>query len=248
MAFDIKEVALRARNLVTERSPARSDLTVPHIQALIPTALELWARAAMKDPEKYSALTDVITAPLTDGVADISDLINGEDDAISLKDLRQAIPYLTIAGVRTPCSWVRSQNQLNTTRILGTSYPACFLEGNSIRTRSIAGSLTSPTATQTSGALIVGHSYTIKTFAVGDDFSNVGAGSPTAAPIDMVACVVDVAATGSISFHFTGSRALIDVGTYDGEFRATDGGGHVLIFPTDSDVPYITFVVEESLN
>lgn len=143
MAISNLEIATRVRNLVTERSPAAVDVTLPHITALIPTALETWSRAAAKDPAKYQVLTDDFTVPLVAGVLDLTTYIDGTNAKIDLDDLRANTVYTTINGVRTPFTWVSSQSQLNYGRFLGSSNPALFLEGNTLRTRNTDGSQTS---------------------------------------------------------------------------------------------------------
>lgn len=142
MAFDNKEVALRARNLITEQSPARVDLTVPHFQALIPTTLEAWGRTAMMDPKKRDLLRGTITVPVVAGVVDLTTRLDGTLMALELDAVKKTTVYTTIASVRTPLTWVQSQNQLNATRNLSSGRPAIFLDGVILRVRNTDGSLT----------------------------------------------------------------------------------------------------------
>lgn len=135
------EIATRVRNLLSERSPAAVDLTIPHIQALIPTSLEMWSREVMGDAEKLEYLEQTFTPALVAGVLDLSNYIDGTAAKISLRDLRAQTIYTTIDGVRTPFTWVGSQQQLNTTRI--PSGLAVYLDGKTLRTRNTDGSLTS---------------------------------------------------------------------------------------------------------
>lgn len=136
------EAAIRARNILSERSPAAVDVTIPHIQALIPTVLELWARELYYDPEKASLLeSDYSIAPVA-GIVDLTNYVNGSTAKISLPDLRSRTIYTTISGVRTPLTWVGSQAQLNYGRY-PNDVPAVFLDGNKLRTRNTDGSLTS---------------------------------------------------------------------------------------------------------
>jgi hypothetical protein len=136
------EIATRVRNLLSERSPAAVDVTIPHIQALIPTALELWSREVMLDAEKLEHLEKSFTPALVAGVLDLTNYVNGTSGKISLKDLRSQTIYTTINGVRTPFTWVGSQAQLNAGRI-PSGQPAIFLDGKKLRTRNTDGSLTS---------------------------------------------------------------------------------------------------------
>lgn len=142
MSLSNLELATRVRNLVSEKSPAAKNVTIPHIQGLIPTAMELWARMAMDDPKKYDLLNKDFTASLSSGTLDLTPYINGTSGKISLKDLRSSTIYTTINSVRTPFSWVSSQAQLNFARY-PNDFPAVFLEGNTLRTRNTDGSQTS---------------------------------------------------------------------------------------------------------
>jgi hypothetical protein len=141
MALNNLELATRIRNLITERSTAQVDVAIPHIVAMIPTATETWARAEMKDPEKYDLFKKDFTVALTAGSLDLSSYINGTSGKIDLKDLRNSTIYTTISSVRTPFTWVGSQSQLNAARLL--TGPAIFLEGHTLRTRNTDGSQTS---------------------------------------------------------------------------------------------------------
>jgi hypothetical protein len=145
MAFDNHEIALRTRQLLTERSPAAVNITLPHIVSLIPVALELWSRESFKDPDKKNILTQTITLNLVAGVADLTNYINGTTSKILADDVKKAVIYTTINGVRVPFTWVGSQAQLNAQRLLGSSNPAVFFEDkdNFLRTRNTDGSLTS---------------------------------------------------------------------------------------------------------
>ncbi len=136
------EIATRVRNLLSERSPAAVDVTIPHIQALIPTALELWSREVFMDPEKLEHLEADFAPALVAGVLDLTDYVDGTLGKISLKDLRTQTIYTEIDDVRTAFKWLSSQSQLNASRF-PAGRPACFLEGNILRTRNIDGSLTS---------------------------------------------------------------------------------------------------------
>ena len=143
MALTNQELAIRARNLASERSPAATNITIPHIVAMIPTAIEAWGREAIKDPEKKPNLTQTFNVPLVAGSLDLGPYIDGTIQKISLTDLRATTIYTTISGIRTPFTWVGSQAQLNSARYFASDSPAIFLEGNMLRTRNTDGSQTS---------------------------------------------------------------------------------------------------------
>jgi hypothetical protein len=141
MAFDNEEVAIRARNLITERSPARVDLTIPHLQALIPTALETWARTIMGDANKRASLKTTVTLPIAAGVLDLTTRLDGTVMAIDINDVERTTAYADIDDVRTPLTWVKSQAQLNADRYLSTDRPAIFLDDAILRIRNTDGEL-----------------------------------------------------------------------------------------------------------
>lgn len=143
MALTAQELAIRVRNIIAERSSATVNVTVPHIVAMIPTALEAWTRQAIQDPEKQTNLTDTFSIPLVAGVIDLGPYSDGTTAKISLTDLRTSTIYVTIGGIRTPCTWVGSQAQLNADRYLSSDAPAVFLEDTTLRTRNTDGSQTS---------------------------------------------------------------------------------------------------------
>ena len=171
------EAAIRVRNMVAERSPAGVNITVPHILALVPTALELWTRAIMSDREKRDFLRSTFTPALTSGVLDLTTYVDGTAAAISLQELRNSTIYTTISGVRTPMTWVSSQAQLNNPRFTNSA-PAVYLEGTTLRTRNTDGSLTS----LGSAAL----SFTVTSYPT--NFTNV----PTRLEGDFIAFLADV--------------------------------------------------------
>lgn len=142
MAFDIKEACLTARAIITDRSPASVGIALPIIQALVPTALDLWRVKLTTDLEAREVLKTVVSLNLVSGVADLTNYVNGTQKQISLKDLRNSTIYTTISGVRTPFTWVNSQQQLNQNRQLSSDAPACFLDGYVLRTKGTDGSLT----------------------------------------------------------------------------------------------------------
>lgn len=136
------EIATRVRNLLSERSTAAVDVSLPHIIGLISTGLELWTREIMSDREKLPMLTSDYSLSMTAGVLDLTNYINGTTAKISLQDLRSRPLYITISGIRTPLTWMNSQAQLNFGRY-PASVPAVYLDGNKLRTRNTDGSLTS---------------------------------------------------------------------------------------------------------
>ena len=136
------EIATRVRNLISEKSPAAVNLTIPHIQALIPTAVETWARQAMNDPDKIDHLMQQYTAALTAGAFDLTNYVNGTTAKISLDQLRASTIYVTVSGEKIPMTWVSSYSQLKFGRY-PNHVPAVFLDGSILRTRNTDGTLTS---------------------------------------------------------------------------------------------------------
>lgn len=136
------EIATRARNLLTERSSAAVNITIPHLVGLIPTVMEQWVRVIETDPEKRAYLVKEFTPTAAAGVLDLTNYINGTSGKISLHDLRNSVIYTTISGVPTPMTWVGSRTQLNFPRV-PSGAPAVYLDGTTLRTRNTDGSLTS---------------------------------------------------------------------------------------------------------
>jgi hypothetical protein len=87
------ECAVRARNLLTERSEALS-LTIPSIQAMIPTVLESWARACFANREKRELLKVKFAATVTAGRCDLENFVHGTSGRINLKELRETPIYM----------------------------------------------------------------------------------------------------------------------------------------------------------
>lgn len=136
------EIATRVRNLISEKSPAATEVTIPHIQALIPTALEVWGREAMNDPEKRSALEVEYTVNATAGNVNLANYFNGTTAKISPSDLRAQAIYMEAITNGPSATWVSSRNQLIHGRY-PNHVPAIFLDGNTLRIRNVDGSLTS---------------------------------------------------------------------------------------------------------
>lgn len=136
------EIATRVRNLISEKSPAATAVTIPHIQALIPTAVEAWGREAMNDPEKLDHLVTQFTAVMTAGAFDLTNHLNGTTAKISLNQLRANTVYTYVSGEKVPMTWVSSYSQLKFGRY-PNHVPAVFLDDNILRTRNTDGSLTS---------------------------------------------------------------------------------------------------------
>lgn len=136
------QIATLTRNLLTERSPGEVNVTIPHIQALIPVALEPWARQAMMDPEKHSALESEYTVGALSGVVDLTNYFNGTTAKISPSDLRGSTVYMEGITNGPAATWVGSYNQLLHGRS-PSHVPAIFLDHNTLRIRNTDGSLTS---------------------------------------------------------------------------------------------------------
>lgn len=133
-----KEVSIRVRNLITERSEGSVDIALPRIIATIPTCLQNWTRECFADREKRELFKKPFEANVESGVLDLTPLLDGTDGRINLKELRQA----TIYDENTkPFTWVSSQQQLANGRPVGGDSYACFLDGSVLRTRTAGGVL-----------------------------------------------------------------------------------------------------------
>lgn len=91
--MDNKECAIRVRNLLTERSESGVNITLPHIQALIVTALEEWTRSCFADREKRELFKTRFNAEIADGRLDLTPYIDGTTARINLKELRETPIY-----------------------------------------------------------------------------------------------------------------------------------------------------------
>ena len=140
MAITDLEIATRVRNLVTEQSG--TNLTIPHIQALIPTAMEMWVEMMKKHSEAKALLTKARSIPLVAGSLDLTPYIDGTTAKMLLDDIPKTTLYTTIGSVRTPLTWVASQAQLNSARYFTTEDPAVWLDNRTLRTRNTDGSQT----------------------------------------------------------------------------------------------------------
>lgn len=136
------EIATRVRNLISERSPAEVNVTIPHIMGLIQPAVEIWARDAMQDPDKSDLLRTAYTVAMTAGTFDLSNYFNGTTARLSPSQLRATTIYVTVSGEKIPCTWVSSYSQLKFGRY-PNHVPAVYLDDDIIRTRNTDGSLTS---------------------------------------------------------------------------------------------------------
>lgn len=216
------EAAIRARQFITEQTEGAVDISLPRLEALIPSVLEAWARFCFEDREKRQLLKKRFTANVVGGQLDLTPYLNGSSGKINLKELRETTIYdaasttyvlnrmaevvvnitigstslyaevpftqadvgrrvfirdaavdsiiqsfidgdnvtlsspasgtviqevyvllfdvITTPGV--PYSWLSSQNQLRLSRPAGADAPACFLDGNILKTRMPNGSLT----------------------------------------------------------------------------------------------------------
>jgi hypothetical protein len=139
--------ATRARNYLTERSPAEVKITIPHIVAMVPTALEAWSRLIMGDRDKRRyLLTTFTTDEFYTGGLDMAKWIDGTSGKISLDDFRSATLYMTAdtgdrdAIAHTPVIWVNSRSQLGQVRLV-QSGPSAYLEGTTLLLRAADGTI-----------------------------------------------------------------------------------------------------------
>jgi hypothetical protein len=135
MAFDNREVAIRARNLLTEQGEAKG-LTLADIVLRIPIALEQWARTRIKDPSsRPHFMTPSGNITPVAGVADLTNYVDGTTKNYPIDEIRYCRIY---DATRKPFTWVDSYAQLLTPRLYSATYPSCFLEGFSLYIRNPA--------------------------------------------------------------------------------------------------------------
>lgn len=91
--MDNREASLRVRNLLTEQGESAANLTLPHIQAIIPTALENWTRSCFTDRRKRDLFKCRFNAEVADGRLDLTPFLDGTDGRINLKELREVPIY-----------------------------------------------------------------------------------------------------------------------------------------------------------
>jgi hypothetical protein len=144
MAFDDTECAYSARELLTEKSQA-SGVTLPHIVALIPEALELWARDRIDAPRFKGFFTKRLTASANSGVIDLDTYSTGSP-YIDLADIgpRKCTVY---TSAMIPMNWVSTYNQLRDATIQSTIHPTVYKDGNRLLIRNTDGSLSSYSGT-----------------------------------------------------------------------------------------------------
>jgi len=93
MPLTTQTAAVRARQIITEESEGRVNIALPRLQALVPTALETWARMCLESREKRELLKRRFTANVSDGVLDLTPFVNGSSGRINLKELRETVIY-----------------------------------------------------------------------------------------------------------------------------------------------------------
>lgn len=143
MAFDNQEVATRARNIITERSPSArqlEELTVPKLQAMILNGLEIWTRATIKYPDRrQSFLTTVTTANAVAGVVDLTDHTDGTLNTIPIEEIDKVVIYDSTGKAMT-----KLQRRIHLDPVVfDGSTPSYFLDGFNLRILNTDGSKTS---------------------------------------------------------------------------------------------------------
>jgi hypothetical protein len=131
--MDLRQAAIETRNLLSEQSPALVGLPLPRIQAILPTALESYARSAFLDSRKRQQFKEKITFTFTDGEADLSDYIDGTESRISLPDIPSTTVYRE--SDNKPFTWVGTREQLFYGRVGSYDSPAIFIDGSTLYTR-----------------------------------------------------------------------------------------------------------------
>lgn len=119
--FTVKQASIEVRNLLSEESPALVGLPLPRIQAMIPVALEDYARKCFADGRKRQQFKQKIELEITNGEKDLTDYTDGTQSRIHLPDATKT----TVSGDEV-FSWVGSKEQLFYGR--SGSYNA-FLDG-----------------------------------------------------------------------------------------------------------------------
>lgn len=139
MAFNLKESAILVRNLLSEQSPALVGLGIPRIQAIIPIALEDYARNSFSDARKRQQFKTKVTVTLAAGKIDLTTVIDGTANKIYLPDLPKTTVYKTSGDI--PFTWVGSREQLFYSRVGSSDSPACFLDGYILYTKNTSAAL-----------------------------------------------------------------------------------------------------------
>lgn len=96
--MNTKEAAIRARQFITEETEGAVNITLPRIEALVPSVLETWTRFCFEDREKRQLLKKRFTANVAGGSLDLTPYLNGSTAKINLKELRETTIY---AGAST---------------------------------------------------------------------------------------------------------------------------------------------------
>jgi hypothetical protein len=130
--MDTREAAIRARQVITEQSEGSVNLSIPRLVALVPTCLENWTRGCFVHREKRELLKKQFTVSLVDGIADLTDYLDGTSGRINLQELVQTTIY---RETDTPYTWLASSAQLYNDRPRSADAPACYLDGRRLLTR-----------------------------------------------------------------------------------------------------------------
>jgi hypothetical protein len=143
VAFDLREVVIRVRNLITDKSVPVEHFSEPQVQVLIPTALEMWSQSAFKDKDTREQFRSKVQIPINSGVGDLSDFIDGTSSRMFLPDVKTSPIYLTSSGKQI--TWLGTREQLQYSRIGEKDAIGAYLEGTDLFTRNTDKSLTSLT-------------------------------------------------------------------------------------------------------
>jgi hypothetical protein len=141
-----KEVAVLARQLLTERGEAQAGFTVPMLMTLVDDALGIGSEQLAEDTRlRHLLRTDpgTTTIDVVDNVADLTDLI--ETDRVLLKFIKSA----DIKGDNgRSYQFLGSMDELRTARKTDKMFTFCVVEGKKLYTRndgSLEGHTESPT-------------------------------------------------------------------------------------------------------
>lgn len=142
MAISDESAALRAKNVITEKNESFSGISIPKIISLIPTCLEIWAREAIKIPNKKPLFEQDVEIEFVSGVADLTGYFDGQVYKIDNASF-SACSNLSFDGQDIYTKWVNSLAQLRLPRNLAGVFVALYLDGNNLRSQNTDGSLTS---------------------------------------------------------------------------------------------------------
>lgn len=153
------EAVAAARILVTEKSEASVDVTLPRLKGMIPTALYEFRKWIRNSPQDLPLIQETISLTFAAGTSDLTNYVNGTTKNLNLSDIKNSTLYDASGN---PMTWLASQAQINNPRQLDASFVGVFMDGKTLRTINVDGSKTTFAATVT----FQGVNYPIATTAI----------------------------------------------------------------------------------